>query len=326
AAVAMELSPPGVEPMSLGSPTFPKTAASAQFLPGFLIGDLPAPMTPQPRASAGVTEMRSPLVAGGSPPQPVVPTHKDKGGAPPVRGLYDELNSPGFGSLLTLRTPVSGLGVASFLAGVSSSVSTMPLSPGQASSTFSPASIGQPRKTLSPAQLDPFYTQGDSLTSEDQFDDTWVTVFGFPQTSASYILLQFSQYGSILKHVMSNSGNWMHIRYQSKLQARKALSKDGKIYGESIMIGVKPCIDKSVMGSCERSSAFSASSVFISPAKSFSAPDQAANSSPARTPTMRRLATAYRASTSDYQVVSDRQTPKKDESMISKAMEYMFGW
>ena len=43
---------------------------------------------------------------------------------------------------------------------------------------------------------------------------------------------------------MSNTGNWMHIRYQSKLQARKALSKDGRIFGESIMIGVKPCIDK----------------------------------------------------------------------------------
>lgn len=48
-----------------------------------------------------------------------------------------------------------------------------------ASGMFSPASIGQPKKTtLSPAQLDPFYTQGDSLTSEDQLDDTWVTVFG----------------------------------------------------------------------------------------------------------------------------------------------------
>lgn len=43
---------------------------------------------------------------------------------------------------------------------------------------------------------------------------------------------------------MSNSGNWMHVQYQSKLQARKALSKDGKIFGEAIMIGVKPCIDK----------------------------------------------------------------------------------
>uniref|UniRef100_A0A8C0EA17 Nucleoporin NUP35 n=1 Tax=Bubo bubo TaxID=30461 RepID=A0A8C0EA17_BUBBB len=181
-----------------------------------------------------------PLLAGGSPPQPVVPTHKDKSGAPPVRSLYDELSSPGLGSTpLTSRRPASFSLTQSPLAG------TMPSTPGTASSMFSPASIGQPRKTtLSPAQLDPFYTQGDSLTSDDQLDDTWVTVFGFPQASASYILLQFAQYGNILKHVMSNTGNWMHIRYQSKLQARKALSKDGRIFGESLMIGVKPCIDK----------------------------------------------------------------------------------
>lgn len=53
---------------------------------------------------------------------------------------------------------------------------------------------------------------------------------------------------------MSNTGNWMHIRYQSKLQARKALSKDGRIFGESIMIGVKPCIDKVSYWWCKESS------------------------------------------------------------------------
>ncbi|KAG9464206.1 hypothetical protein GDO78_020314, partial [Eleutherodactylus coqui] len=114
-----------------------------------------------------------------------------------------------------------------------------------ATSVFSPATILQSRKgALSPAQLDPLFAQGDALSSGDQLDDTWVTVFGFPQASASYILLQFAQYGNIVKHVMSNAGNWMHVQYQSKLQARKALSKDGKIFGDCIMIGVKSCIDK----------------------------------------------------------------------------------
>ncbi|XP_010186090.1 PREDICTED: nucleoporin NUP53 isoform X2 [Mesitornis unicolor] len=319
AAFAME--PAGAEPMTLGSPTSPKPGASAQFLPGFLMGDLPAPVTPQPRAlsgpSIGVMEMRSPLLAGGSPPQPVVPTHKDKSGAPPVRSIYDELSSPG-------STPLTSRRPASFSLTQSPLVGTMPSTPGTGSSMFSPASIGQPRKTtLSPAQLDPFYTQGDSLTSEDQLDDTWVTVFGFPQASASYILLQFAQYGNILKHVMSNTGNWMHIRYQSKLQARKALSKDGRIFGESIMIGVKPCIDKSVMENFERSSTFSIS--FTPPTKSVGTPVQPANNT-TRISTMRPLATAYKASTSDYQVVSDKQTPRKDESIVSKAMEYVFGW
>ncbi|KAM6071382.1 PREDICTED: nucleoporin NUP53 [Chlamydotis macqueenii] len=311
--------------MTLGSPTSPKPGANAQFLPGFLMGDLPAPVAPQPRAlsgpSVGVMEMRSPLLGGGSPPQPVVPTPKDKSGAPPVRSIYDELSSPGLGSTpLTSRRPASSSITQSPLVG------TMPSTPGTASSMFSPASIGQPRKTtLSPAQLDPFYTQGESLTSEDQLDDTWVTVFGFPQASASYILLQFAQYGNILKHVMSNTGNWMHIRYQSKLQARKALSKDGRIFGESIMIGVKPCIDKSVMENFERSSISSISSVFTPPTRSVGSPVQPANNT-TRISAMRPLATAYKASTSDYQVVSDRQTPRKDESIVSKAMEYVFGW
>ena len=54
--------------MMLGSPTSPKPGVNAQFLPGFLMGDLPAPVTPQPRSisgpSIGVVEMRSPLLAG----------------------------------------------------------------------------------------------------------------------------------------------------------------------------------------------------------------------------------------------------------------------
>lgn len=43
---------------------------------------------------------------------------------------------------------------------------------------------------------------------------------------------------------MASPGNWMHLQYQSRLQARKALSKDGKVFGDAIMVGVKPCIDK----------------------------------------------------------------------------------
>ncbi|KAF0026966.1 hypothetical protein F2P81_021703 [Scophthalmus maximus] len=58
----------------------------------------------------------------------------------------------------------------------------------------------QQQVCLSPAQVDPFYSQGETLSSDDQLDQTWITVFGFPPASASYILLQFAQYGNILKH------------------------------------------------------------------------------------------------------------------------------
>ncbi|KAJ8253139.1 hypothetical protein GJAV_G00209560 [Gymnothorax javanicus] len=309
----------GTEPMTLGSPASPKSGLGAQFLPGFLMGDIPAPITPQPRSFGGSgtgLDMRPAGLAGGSPPQPVVPTPKDKSGAPPVRSIYDDISTPGIGvsplssrkqPFSILQSPMSGLAAAS---------------PGMAS-VFSPAGAGLQRvSALSPAQVDPFYTQGETLSSDDRLDDTWVTVFGFPPASASYILLQFAQYGNILKHVMSNTGNWMHLQYQSKLQARKALSKDGKVFGEAIMIGVKPCIDKAVMEGSDRGSS-SSGSVFQSPVKGGVTPTQ-----PVSTPrsAMRPLSAAYKASSSDYQVVSDRQTPRKDDSFVSKAMEYMFGW
>ncbi|KAG9349474.1 hypothetical protein JZ751_027919 [Albula glossodonta] len=269
--------------MTLGSPTSPKTGPGAQFLPGFLMGDLPTPVTPQPRSfggSGGGLEIRSPGLTGGSPPQPVVPTPKDKSGAPPVRSIYDELASPGIGisplssrkqPFSVIQTPLSGM-IA--------------------------ATPGASESLVLSKFVDPFYTQGETLSSDDRLDDTWVTVFGFPPASASYILLQFAQYGNILKHVMSNTGNWMHIQYQSKLQARKALSKDGKIFGEAIMIGVKSCIDKNVMESSDRGSS-SSGSVFTPPVKSTGTPSQ-----PVSTPrsAMRPLSAAYKASSSDYQV------------------------
>jgi nuclear pore complex protein Nup53 len=97
-----------------------------------------------------------------------------------------------------------------------------------------------------------------------------VTVFGFPSSATTYILQEFSIYGQILRYVVSpfillmlrnpyaigvieyfncltkpsNGGNWMHIQYLTKLHAQKALSKNGKILANSIMIAVLPCIDK----------------------------------------------------------------------------------
>ncbi|XP_034418384.1 nucleoporin NUP35 isoform X3 [Cyclopterus lumpus] len=283
----------GTEPMTLGSPTSPKSAPGAQFLPGFLMGDLPAPASPQPRPfSLAMPIMESTGGGGGSAPQPVVPTPKDKSGAPPVRSIHDDM--------VTVTTPLNTLRQ-------SFPVMQSPLSARGASTP------GVQQLCLSPAQVDPFYSQGESLSSEDHLDQTWITVFGFPPASASYILLQFAQYGNILKHTMASPGNWMHLQYQSRLQARKALSKDGKVFGDAIMVGVKPCIDKSVMdGSVPVSSPLAASFSSVLPSTPRSA--------------IRPLSAAYRSSCSDYQVVADRQTPRKDDSFVSKAMEYMFGW
>ncbi|XP_056435658.1 nucleoporin NUP35 isoform X1 [Gadus chalcogrammus] len=300
----------GSEPMSLGSPTSPKPGPGAQFLPGFLMGDLPAPASPQPRSfslSAPGLEPRTPLHSAGSTPQPILHTPKDKSGAPPARSIYDDLTASGATPINLYRQPFTGF--------------QSPMSGHQA-----PGSVG----VLSPAQVDPFYSQGEALSSEDQLDQTWVTVFGFPPASASYILLQFSQYGNILHHTMSSPGNWMHLQYQSKLQARKALSKDGKVFGDCIMVGVKPCIDKSVMEGLDRASTTSSvctpHQLPSTPLHLSSSHNHSALLPSTPRSSMRPLSAAYKASSSDYQVVADKLTPRKDDTFVSKAMEYMFGW
>ncbi|XP_014813518.1 PREDICTED: nucleoporin NUP53-like [Calidris pugnax] len=133
--------------------------------------------------------------------------------------------------------------------GQSPLVGRMPSTPGAAPSTFSRGSGWQRRTTLPPLQPDGFYAPLYRLRSEDQGHGRWVTVYGFPQASASYILHHFAQYGNILKHVMSTTGNWMHICYQTTLQARKALSSDGRYFGNCFRIGVEPCRDIWLKGS-----------------------------------------------------------------------------
>ena len=78
----------------------------------------------------------------------------------------------------------------------------------------------------SPSQLDPFFHEG----GEPNHDPTWITVFGFTSSATAFILKQFRQYGVILQTVMNQEGgNWIHIQYKTKIQARKALSKNGKV-------------------------------------------------------------------------------------------------
>merc|ERR1719309_87333 len=141
---------------------------------------------------------------------------------------------------------------------------------------------------------------------------TWVTVYGFPGAAASYILSQFSCLGGIIQHHISPTGNWMHIQYQTKMQARKAISKNGKVYSGTIKIGVEPCQDEDIcsVGGKENSIP-GVSSQMTSTADKHS--------------TMRPLTQAYKTAQEQHQVVTNNRTPQKNENVLSKAMEY-FGW
>ena len=58
-----------------------------------------------------------------------------------------------------------------------------------------------------------------------------------------YIFVSHILGGTILQHHIPPNGNWMNIRFQTKLQAQKALGRTGRVFGGSLMVGVSPCLD-----------------------------------------------------------------------------------
>ncbi|KAL8230349.1 hypothetical protein R6Q57_000127 [Mikania cordata] len=72
-------------------------------------------------------------------------------------------------------------------------------------------------------------------------DEEWVTVYGFSPADTNLVLREFEKCGVILKHVLGpRDSNWMHILYQSRFDAQKALSKNGMQLNGALIIGVKP--------------------------------------------------------------------------------------
>jgi len=60
------------------------------------------------------------------------------------------------------------------------------------------------------------------------------------------VLTYFATIGNIKEQKISNTGNWMHLHYDSKMHAVAALNRNGRIINNYLMIGVKPCDDKTV--------------------------------------------------------------------------------
>ncbi|KAL4225629.1 Nucleoporin nup35 [Mactra antiquata] len=331
------------EPMSMGTPTSPLSPVSghqSQYLPSYLLGDSMShsvsPMSSRlwsgsgsPPRSSRMGTVTSPNNSGiqitGTPRFDNSLRTKDKAGAPPTRSLLQSSSPVQTGvaspynthSQYSVRT--AGLSTpAPPTSGLSQSLhDTTYMTPDQSVCNIS-------RIPTSPAQLDPFYTQGESLTTDDTLDDTWITVFGFPPVAASYVLQQFSLYGNIIRHVIASEGNWMHLHYQSKIQAKKALSKNGKVLGNNIMVGVSNCIDKKVMDyDKENESANVSCQTFSTP---ISHTASSGNSSQLKHTPMRPLTAAYMAARSENEVIPNSQAPKKNSGVVSKMMEYMFGW
>ncbi|GFT43581.1 nucleoporin NUP35 [Nephila pilipes] len=321
-------SPSGnIEPMSLGSPvSSPKNKPSSNqnYLPPYLFGEIAASPISSP--------------SWNSPKQSSIPTFQSPSCIINPVSQFKEQNisyqSPSASSIITTPNPVKSGGPpiqgllystpnqnASF--NTSQLNSTPTVTDKLVSDGHSFNNMMTPNKSLcvtntsflSPAQIDPFYTQGESLKNSDQLDESWITVFGFPSASANYILQQFSQYGNIVEHKLSPSGNWMHLRYQSKLQAKKALSKNGKVFSGNIMIGVKPCIEMDIMNSCKENSVRDTSLISASDSLSI---DPLEPTKP-NLKNIRPLTQAYQSPNTQAQV-----TAAKSSGIVSKAFDYIW--
>jgi hypothetical protein len=93
--------------------------------------------------------------------------------------------------------------------------------------------------------------QADSLDNagsgaNNNFRSRWVTVYGFQQSDRDLILRELQECGDILscRNGGTERANFMHIQFQSKGEAQKALSKNGKQISKNLIMGTAPISQK----------------------------------------------------------------------------------
>lgn len=133
-------------------------------------------------------------------------------------------------------------------------------------------------------------------------ENMWVTVFGFPINSTSLVLSRFASCGVIIEKQFPTQGNWIHLKYGSLYEVRKALSLNGKCISNVIMVGVIPYHNKH--GTIDNMSI-------------------SAHLSPLQARPMRHSSTFQQSSQS---VLSSESVPQKSVGIVNKAMEYILGW
>lgn len=75
------------------------------------------------------------------------------------------------------------------------------------------------------------------------YEDTWVTVFGFGPSDMPLVIREFSKAGDIQQFGTfgeASQVNWVHLQYQNKHAAQRALLRNGDQLSAACMVGVKP--------------------------------------------------------------------------------------
>lgn len=154
--------------------------------------------------------------------------------------------------------------------------------------------------TAAPAPV--AHTTLTAYESAPQYEDVWVTVYGFTQADVPLILREFAKCGDILQWGTFGQpqANYLHIQFQNKYAAQRALLRSGEQLTSTLIIGVKP-LDSRHRQAIEGYNAANGSTMEILRAKAL--PDR-----------------PYRVEASQGQ-----QMPQPSRSVVSKVMEYVFG-
>ncbi|XP_034486021.1 nucleoporin Nup35 [Drosophila innubila] len=339
-----------MEPMTLGSPISSPGSNQNQYLPPFLMGD-PQAMTPHnntlsPKLGRYNVSFASPpsnnttqemgynnlqqlnrsvvgtrtLFAGGSSSNnsaggggAVANTSHQAG--PPTQGLFDSLRSeqmPG----TPQRTHLGMLPASSHLNSSNYSLNQSLHPPiTQLNDSYVPnapnAINASMRALCSPlgANMSPLTIQH---TPQARASDFWVTIFGFSPGASSMILQHFTMCGTIVDVVHApQNGNWMHVRFASRIESDKALNYNLKVIASNVMVGVTRCTDDHIIDKENGVNVNGTNGSNVEPFK----------------PKVRPLAQqSYNVAQHDTQVSPKSNLPQKSSGLMNKAMDLIFGW
>jgi len=183
-----------------------------------------------------------------------------------------------------------------------------------------------------------FSTLGQIDNSKENrgFDECCVTVFGFGSDEIDFILHQFAQCGTIVKHEFPNKCNWVHLKFQSRIQAAKAIEKNGRIFNSCIMVGVIPCVDQAPLSRFNKCSGSNENPKNIMDGSSlqFSFHDQQSSANGLNTTTDGVLTPNHQNTTQKHNMRlltsnnTNNNTVRNEANggIIAKAKHYILGW
>jgi nuclear pore complex protein Nup53 len=143
----------------------------------------------------------------------------------------------------------------------------------------------------------------------------------------------FFRYGTILEAKTSPGSNWMHLKYSNKIEARRALLKNGRLVGGRMMVGVVGCEEE--MAREGRLPGAAASQTNLSPVygstHTFATPPSTSPGAPLKEnvppPINPEIKSRIRALGLDNSLShAESQIPKQNSGLVSSALEWLFGW